>query len=214
MTLVVMYKMHQLLRFCLSMTKDNFEMFLSCTEASSAIFCGMHNVFIAFLIMHLDVRPLGKVIQGLCEPSAFVHSVKRMLQSLKRKQIRLKQLRVLLRVVGLCQQHLDTEETSHFLEAHRGRFQEYFPGLLDCLLGGLLKEDPKFQGVELQVASYADKAKHFILGPHCQCDATVNYWKEASSTCARGAKQVSKQVGKDGGLGSRSAAILAHFDSL
>ena len=52
-SLVVMYKMHQLLRFCLSMTKDNFEMFLSCTEASSAIFCGTHNVFIAFLIMHL-----------------------------------------------------------------------------------------------------------------------------------------------------------------
>ena len=130
-------------------------------------------------VLARDVRPLGKIVQALCEPGPYIRAAQRMLTAIKAKQDRIAELRKLLQVVGLMRQHLNEVEASSFIEAYRPRFVTSFPNLFSSL-GPMLQQAPQFQGSKLLVVQSITAANQVVQGPHCQCNARVNYWRMAN----------------------------------
>lgn len=159
--------MHEMLNLVRTLTDVGFCVFL----------CTFHDIM-------QSVRPMGKVIQGLVEPSEFVGAVRRMLAAMSLKRRVAVELRRILQVTALLGQHLTGEERWRLVRALFGsKFALCFP-TLGAELGGIIySEQPMFRGVNLQVISQADRADHVILGPHCQCQARADYhekWRSSS----------------------------------
>ena len=97
------------------------------------------------------LHPFGKAVQGQLEPVAAASATQRVLGQLDTARKSIRRLRVMVRVMSLCRQHLHAGDIRLFFAAqsHCALRPASFPTFMSHV-GGILGPERQFQGCELR----------------------------------------------------------------
>ncbi len=141
--------------------------------------------FVSFLLTFSDVlmrivSPFALRVQAACEPAVMLAAQHCLDGDIVRSVEAVRQLRVLLRVACLCQQHAPPEDLRRLVEAHLcSGFGRHFPTFMAHIGDILFGQGPQFRRTCLLVFGASDRSQVKCIAPHCQCGAREAFHRQA-----------------------------------